>query len=62
MISEMPKDMEPMKSFLEVRSQSQISTRSLRSLSSGFRSKVSVCKKRVVKVLKCFLRVLFFGI
>ena len=38
MISEMPKDIEPIKSFREVRSQSQTSTNNRRSLSSGLRS------------------------
>ena len=37
MTSDIPNDIEPMKSFLDVRSQSQHSTKSLRSLSSGFK-------------------------
>lgn len=38
MISDIPKDMEPMKSFREVRSQSQTSISNRRSLSSAFNS------------------------
>ncbi len=51
MISEIPKDIDPIKSFREVRSQSQISTKSRLSLSSGFKSMVSVWKKKTNKTL-----------